>query len=217
MACHHTPLQYYFDVVWQKLGLCPAILPGWDILKLNKSFTVCGSSIMYAPNIPGSTIALGGSKSTWAVAPLFIGAQKVLTFTRNLKCILNSAFLLSPFFFIHSHQFPGKRIDAGVDNSPWSPINAISLWRKSALPLMAKKLLAKCTALMVSNFPKMHPKMIGSIVIGTLPYSTDACAFDSRCSSRSSFVSASSISNNLATTDPFFGAFCVGTTAAPVG
>ena len=98
-----------------------AIPPDWGIVKVNKSCTVCGSSIMYVPNIPGSSIALGASKSTWDVLPLLIGSQNVFKFTCNLKCVSKSALSSPPFFVLHLYQFPGKRIDAGVDNFPRSP------------------------------------------------------------------------------------------------
>ena len=170
----------------EKRVCSPAIPPDCSITKVNKSCTVRGFSITYAPNIPGSSIALGSSKSTWAVAPLLFGAQNVFTFTRNLKCVSNCTLILSPFFVIHSHQCFGKRIDAGVENTPWSPINEIYFFSKSASPLMAKNLLAECTALIVSNFPTTHPTMIGSIMIRTAPCSIKTCAFDSRRPSSSS-------------------------------
>ena len=138
-------------------------------MKVNKLCTVRDFSITYASNIPGSSIALGDSKSTWAVAPLLFGDQNVFTFPHNLKCVSNSAFISPPFFVLHSHQFFGKMIDAGVENPPRSPRNAIYVWSKSASPLMAKNLLAKCTALMVSDFTTTHPKIIGPIMIRTAP------------------------------------------------
>ena len=129
---------------------------------------------------PGRRDSLGDSKSTWAVAPLLIGAQNLFMFSRNLNCVSNSALSFPPFFVFHSHQFPGKRIDASVENSPWSPINAISFWSKSVSPLMEKNLLAGCTALIVRNFPMTHTKVIGSIMMRTAPCSTNACAFNSQ-------------------------------------
>ena len=81
----------------EKQGCDPAIPPDWDIVKVHKLCTVRGSSITYAPNIPGSSIYLGASKYTWSVGPLLIDAQNMFTFPRNLKCVSNSAFFLAPF------------------------------------------------------------------------------------------------------------------------
>ena len=162
----------------EKRGCAPTITPDCAIVKVHKLCTVLGFSIIYAPNIPGSSIALGASNSTWAVAPLLSVAQNVFTFPRNLKCVSNSELLFPPFFVLQSHQFFSKRIYAGVENTPWSPRNAIYFWRKSALPLMAKNLLAECNTLMVSNFLTTHPKMIGYIMIRTASCSTDVCAFN---------------------------------------
>ena len=117
-----------------------------------------------------------------------IGAQNLFTFYRNLNCVSNSALISPPFFVFHSHQFPGKRIDAGVENPPRSLRNAIYFWSKSALLFMANNLLAECTALMVSNFSTTHSKMIGPITMRTAPFSTDAYAFDYCYPSSSSFI-----------------------------
>ena len=105
----------------EKQGCDPAIPPDWDIVKVHKSCTVRGSSIMYAPNIPGISIALGASKSALFVASLLIGAQNIFMFSRNLKFISKSALALPPFFVFHSHQFPSKIIGAGVENFPRYP------------------------------------------------------------------------------------------------
>ena len=121
-----------------------------------------------------SSISLGASKSTWDVAPLLIDAQKVFTSSHNLKCISNSAFSSPPFFVIHLHQFTGNRIDAGIENFPRSPRNAISFWSNSTSPLMAKSLLTQCTTLMASDFSTTHPTMIDSIVMRMAPCSTNA-------------------------------------------
>ena len=183
---HHFKIN--LTLFGQNRGCAPAVPSDWGILKVDHLCTVCGSSITYAPNIPGGSIDLGASKSTWAVAPPLIGAQNVFTFTRNLKCVLNSALSFTPFFVIHSHQFPGKRINAGVDNSPRSPRNTIYFWSKSASPWMAKNLLAKYAVLMVRNFLTTHPKNIGSIMMSTAHCITNVCTFDSCCPSSSSFV-----------------------------
>ena len=187
------------------------------MVNTNKLCTVRGFSITYAPNIPGRIIALGVSTSTCAVAPLLFGNQNVFMFPRNVKWVSNYALLSSPLFVIHSHHFFGKRIDVGVENSPRSPRNAIYFWSKSAFPLIAKNLLAECTALMVINFPTMHPNMIGSIMIRNTPCITDACAFDSRCPSGFSLVWASSIAKKLLRTAPFCVDVFVGNTTAPAG
>ena len=173
---HHFNI--YLTSSGEKLGCNPAIPPDWAIIKVNKLCTVCGSSIMYAPNIPENSIALGASKSTWAVAPPLIGAENMFTFTRNLKCASNYTLLLPPLFVLHSYQITGKRINAGVENSPRYPRNAIYFWNKSASPLMAKNLLAECTALMVSNFLTTHPTMIGSIMMRPASCITNTRAFN---------------------------------------
>ena len=69
---HHFNINLTLYV--KKRGCSPALPPVWDIVKVNKSYTVCGSYITYAPNIPGSSITIGASKSTWSVEPLFISA-----------------------------------------------------------------------------------------------------------------------------------------------
>ena len=146
-----------------------------------------------------------------------MGAQNVFTFPCNLQCVSKSALLLPPFFVLHSHQFPGKMIDSRVENFPPYPRNATSFWSKSAFPLMAKNLLAKCTVLMVSNLPMTHPKIIIPIMMMAAPCSTDTSSFNSCRPSRSSFVLALLIANNLATTDTFCAAVGVGITAALAG
>ena len=82
---------------------------------------------------------------------------------------------------------------------------------------MEKNLLAGCTALIVRNFPMTHTKVIGSIMMRTAPCSTNACAFNSQWPSISSFVWASFIAKNLATTSPFGGDAGVFATTAPAG
>ena len=83
-------------------------------------------------------------------------------------CIVIAHFLCPPLVPIF-----GNSIDAGVENSPRSPRNTIFFWSKSASPLVAKNLLAECTALMVSNFLTTHPKMIVFIMMRTVTCSTE--------------------------------------------